>query len=76
MTTPRTVRVGSRKSPLAMAQSEEVVAKLEDLEKVLTAEIGEDRILAHTQRHLLSRIVALRVAKFDHFENEEALVVS
>ena len=28
MTTPRTVRVGSRKSPLAMAQSEEVVAKL------------------------------------------------
>ncbi len=28
MITPRTVRVGSRKSPLAMAQSEEVVAKL------------------------------------------------
>ena len=28
MTTPRTVRVGSRKSSLAMAQSEEVVAKL------------------------------------------------
>ena len=28
MSTPRTVRVGSRKSPLAMAQSEEVVAKL------------------------------------------------
>ena len=28
MTTSRTVRVGSRKSPLAMAQSEEVVAKL------------------------------------------------
>jgi hydroxymethylbilane synthase len=28
MTTPRTVRVGSRKSPLAIAQSEEVVAKL------------------------------------------------
>ena len=28
MTTPRTVRVGSRKSPLAISQSEEVVAKL------------------------------------------------
>ena len=28
MSTPRTVRVGSRKSPLAIAQSEEVVAKL------------------------------------------------
>jgi adenylate cyclase class IV len=61
---------------LGESQREEVVAKLEDLEKVLTAEIGEDRILAHTQRHLLSRTVALRVAKFDHFKNEEALVVS
>jgi len=61
---------------LGESQREEAVAKLEDLENMLTAEIGEDRILARTQRHLFSRMVASRVAEFDHFENEEAFVVS
>ena len=46
------------------------------VEEVLKKEIGEERVVARTRRHLYSRVMALRVTEFDHFENEEAFVVS
>ena len=60
---------------LEETQHEEVVAKLEEVEEVLRTELGGDNVAARTKRHLYSRVVALRVAEFDHFENEEAFVV-
>ena len=57
-------------------QHNEVVNKLQAVESVLKNEIGQGRVIARTRRHLYSRVVALRVAEFDHFENEEAFVVS
>ncbi|MDA1349224.1 MAG: hemerythrin domain-containing protein [Chloroflexi bacterium] len=57
-------------------QHKEVVEKLEAVEEVLAEEMGHDRIVARTRRHLYSRVMALRVTEYDHFENEEAFVVS
>ena len=57
-------------------QHKEVVEKLEAVEEVLKEEMGQDRVVARTRRHLYSRVMALRVTEFDHFENEEAFVVS
>ena len=61
---------------LEKEQHSEVVEKLEAVEEVLKKEIGEDRVVARTRRHIYSRVMALRVTEFDHFENEEAFVVS
>jgi hypothetical protein len=60
---------------LEEAQHEGVVAKLEEVEKTLLTELGEVNVIARTNRQLYSQIVALRVAEFDHFENEETFVV-
>ncbi len=55
-------------------QHEELLRRMRDVEDVLTKEIGEGAVSARTGRHLYNRVVALRVAEFDHFENEEAFV--
>ena len=55
-------------------QHEELERRLRDVEEVLSEESGEDALLSRTRRHLYARVVALRVAEFDHFENEEAFV--
>jgi hypothetical protein len=55
-------------------QHQELERRLRDVEEVLTEEMNGDAVLARTRRHLYSRVVALRVAEFDHFENEEAFV--
>ncbi len=60
---------------LEEAQHEGVVAKLEEVEKTLLTELGEVNVIARTNRQLYSQIVALRVAEFDHFKNEETIVV-
>jgi hemerythrin superfamily protein len=63
---------------LALEESEhkELVGKLQEVEDALKQEIGQDRVLARTRRHLYQRVMAMRVLEFDHFENEEAFVVS
>ena len=48
----------------------------QEVEDALKQEIGQDRVLARTRRHLYQRVMAMRVLEFDHFENEEAFVVS
>ncbi len=55
-------------------QHQELERRMRDVEEVLAEEAGEDALLSRTRRHLYSSVVALRVAEFDHFENEEAFV--
>jgi hypothetical protein len=63
---------------LAMEGEEhkELLEKVAEVEEVLKKGIGETRVVARTRRHLYRRVTALRVLEFDHFENEEAFVVT
>lgn len=56
-------------------EHEELVRRLNDVKEVLTRQVGKEALTVRTRRHLYSRVVALRVAEFDHFENEEAFVL-
>lgn len=57
-------------------QHKELTEKLEEVASVLTKEIGQTKVVARTRRHLYAKVLALRLAEYDHFENEEAFVVS
>ena len=69
------VNVKAAMSALEDQQHQELAAKLHDVEEVLKREIGEDKVLARTRRHLYRKVVDLRVLEYDHFENEEAFVL-
>lgn len=56
-------------------QHDELLRRLEDVLEVIDSEIGRQRVIARTRRHLLGRVVALRICQDDHFESEEALVL-
>jgi hypothetical protein len=56
-------------------QHRELVEKVQEVEELLKQEIGEERVVARTRRHLYRRVMALRILEFDHFENEEAFVL-
>ena len=57
-------------------QHKELIEKVHEVEEVLKQEMGEDRVISRTRRHLYRRVTAMRVLEFDHFENEEAFVCS
>ena len=57
-------------------QHRELVEKAQEVAELLKRELGENRTLARTRRHLYRRVMAMRVLEFDHFENEEAFVLS
>ena len=63
---------------LALGEQEhrELADTLQEVEDLLKQEMGRDKVVARTRRHLYQRVLALRVLEFDHFENEEAFVVS
>ena len=61
---------------LEEAEHKDLAGRLEAVEEVLKKEIGRDKVLARTRRHLYQRVMALRVLEFDHFENEEAFVLA
>ena len=67
-----------RTAVLALEEGEhkELAGRLEEVEEILKKEIGRDKVLARTRRHLYQRVMALRVLEFDHFENEEAFVLT
>ncbi len=54
-------------------------AKLQDavdeVGSVVSEALDEDIVRARTRRHLHQSVMMLRVAEFDHFENEEAFVL-
>ena len=57
-------------------QHEELTWKMQEVEDYLRQAIGEDRVVARTRRHLYGLVMTLRILEFDHFENEEAFVVT
>ena len=57
-------------------QHAEIIASVGEVQDVLKTALGEDRVLGRTRRHLYRRVMALRILEYDHFENEEAFVVS
>ena len=38
--------------------------------------LGEQKVTARTIRHIHSRLIGVRILELDHFENEEAFVIS
>ena len=69
------VNVKAAMAALEDQEHKDLAERLHDVEEVLKREIGEDRVLARTRRHLYRKLVDLRVLEFDHFENEEAFVL-
>jgi hypothetical protein len=57
-------------------QHKELVEKVQEVEEVLKAALGEEAVIARTRRHLYRQVMGLRILEFDHFENEEAFVCS
>ncbi len=57
-------------------QHEELAERFQGVEDLLKKAIGEDKVVARTRRHLYRRVMALRILEYDHFENEEAFVLS
>lgn len=53
----------------------ELERRLVDIDEQLQRELGEGALGVRRRRHVYSSLVALRVAEFDHFENEETFVL-
>lgn|GEM_PF-1656206 len=49
--------------------------RLEAVVKCLDSEIGKQRLVASTQRHLYGGVVSLQIAQDDHLEEEEEFVL-
>ena len=56
-------------------QHEKLMEKLEGVMAVLNQEIGKGRPIGRTLRHLFGRVTELRIAQYDHFEDEVAFVL-
>ena len=68
-------RVSSAIIALHEQQHSELMERLEDVMDVLNGEIGRQRVIARTKRHLYGKVVALRICQDDHLESEEAFVL-
>jgi hypothetical protein len=53
----------------------DLAEKAESAAQALQQALGESRVLARTRRHLYQKVMALRIAEFDHFENEQSFVL-
>lgn len=51
-------------------------AKFHEVETALKDVLGEKKVIARTIRHIHSRLTGVRILELDHFENEEAFVIS
>ena len=50
--------------------------KFHEVETALKDVLGEKKVTARTIRHIHSRLIGVRILELDHFENEEAFVLS
>ena len=57
-------------------QHEELVDSAKEIQEILTREMGRDKVITRTRRHLYRKVMDMRILEFDHFENEEAFVCS
>ena len=53
---------------------QELAHNLQMVEGLINKELGEGAVSIRTRRNLYSKVVALRVCEFDHFDNEEIFV--
>jgi hemerythrin superfamily protein len=56
-------------------QHHDIMERLEEIQRVLAKEVGQNCITARTRRHLYRQVLELRCLEYDHFENEEAFVM-
>ena len=70
----RTVSLEARFA-LEQLEHAELDRRLLDIDEQLQRELGERSLGVRRRRHVYSSLVALRVAEFDHFENEETFVI-
>jgi hypothetical protein len=49
--------------------------RLESVVKCMDEEIGKNRLVARTQRHLYGKVVSLQIAQDDHLEEEEEFIL-
>ena len=57
-------------------QHNQLEARFHDIEEALKQVLGEQKVTARTIRHIHSRLIGVRILELDHFENEEAFVIS
>ena len=50
--------------------------RFHEVEAALKDVLGEKKVTARTIRHIHSRLIGVRILELDHFENEEAFVLS
>ena len=50
--------------------------RFHDVETALKEVLGEKKVTARTIRHIHSRMIGVRILELDHFENEEAFIIS
>ena len=55
-------------------QHGDLLEHIEDIKNILKRNIGNERIVARTRRHLYRKVMAMRILEYDHFENEEAFI--
>ena len=56
-------------------QHEDLVESANDIQNILTREMGQDKVITRTRRHLYRKVMDMRILEFDHFENEEVFVI-
>ena len=61
---------------LDQEQHNQLEARFHDIEEALKQVLGEQKVTARTIRHIHSRLIGVRILELDHFENEEAFVIS
>ena len=52
-----------------------VMQRVKEVEEVVRKLLGSDNVQSQLRRHLYKSVMALKVAEYDHFENEEAFVL-
>ena len=52
-----------------------VMQRVKEVEEVVRELLGPDNVQSQLRRHLYKSVMALKVAEYDHFENEEAFVL-
>ena len=57
-------------------QHKELEERFHEVEDALKETLGEKKVTARTIRHLHSRLINIRILELDHFENEEAFLLS
>lgn len=57
-------------------QHDDLMDSAKNIQDILTNEMGQDKVMARTRRHLYRKVMDMRILEFDHFENEEAFVCS